>query len=104
MFSSRLAFALRHMSTKAQKVGLVGMGHVGDAVLHNLRRQGFQVTAIQDISAKQCQGYPEEIRVVSSAKEVAQVSDVVVTGEAHKQFILTITYLYRVSYEFLCSN
>ena len=63
------------------KVGIVGMGHVGNAVCHNLLRNGFTVTAITDIKAENCQGYPESIEVKGSAREVAEMSDIVVSGK-----------------------
>ena len=57
------------------------MGHVGNAVLHNLLRNGHTVTAITDIKADNCKGFPENIAVKGSAREVAEMSDIVVSGE-----------------------
>ena len=57
-----------------------GMGHVGTAVANNLLRKGFIVSAITDIKPELCQGFPESVAVVDSAKEVAERSDVIVTG------------------------
>ena len=59
---------------------LSGMGHVGTAVANNLLRKGFIVSAITDIKPELCQGFPESVAVVDSAKEVAEMSDVIVTG------------------------
>ena len=56
------------------------MGHVGNAVANNLLRKGFLVSAITDIRPELCQGFPDSVRVVDSAKEVAELSDVIVTG------------------------
>lgn len=56
------------------------MGHVGNAVCHNLLRNGYQVAAITDIKAEKCQGFPSSIAVKGSAREVAEVSDIVVSG------------------------
>ena len=58
----------------------LGMGHVGNAVANNLLRKGFVVSAITDIKPELCQGFPDSVRVVESAKEVADLSDVIVTG------------------------
>jgi len=63
-----------------QTVGLVGMGHVGAAVTNNLLRNGFTISAVTDIKSELCEGYPESIKVVSTPKEVAEMSDVIVTG------------------------
>ena len=59
---------------------VLGMGHVGNAVANNLLRKGFVVSAITDIKPELCQGFPDSVRVVESAKEVADLSDVIVTG------------------------
>merc|ERR1711923_392315 len=62
------------------KVGIVGMGHVGNAVCNNLLRKGYTVTAITDIKPDNCKGYPESIAVKGSAREVAEMSDIVDSG------------------------
>ena len=62
------------------KSAVLGMGHVGNAVANNLLRKGFLVSAITDIRPKLCRGFPDSVRVVDSAKEVAELSDVIVTG------------------------
>merc|ERR1712066_120557 len=75
--------SIRALSTgpaKEKRVGLVGMGHVGNAVANNLLRKGFVVSAITDIKPELCQGFPDSVTVVESAKEVADLSDVIVTG------------------------
>lgn len=53
---------------------------MGNAVANNLLRKGFLVSAITDIRPELCQGFPDSVRVVDSAKEVAELSDVIVTG------------------------
>merc|ERR1711962_832177 len=72
--------ALSNGPAKDKRVGLVGMGHVGTAVANNLLRKGFIVSAITDIKPELCKGFPESVAVVDSAKEVAERSDVIVTG------------------------
>jgi len=67
-------------ATSQKRIGIVGMGHVGTAVTNNLLRNGFVVSAVTDIKTELCNGYPESIKVVSTPKEVADVSDVIVTG------------------------
>jgi len=62
------------------KVGIVGMGHVGTAVANNLTKKGIEVTAINDILPDLCKGYPETMKVVQTPAEVAQLSDVIITG------------------------
>lgn len=75
------SLTLRSCSTApAQRVGLVGMGHVGTAVAHNLLRKGFLVSAITDIRPELCQGFPSSVQVVDTAKQVAEASDVIVSG------------------------
>ena len=53
---------------------------MGTAVANNLLRKGFLVSAITDIRPELCQGFPDSVKVVDSAKEVAELSDVIVTG------------------------
>ena len=62
------------------KIGIVGMGHVGNAVCNNLLRKGYTVTAITDIKPDNCKGYPESIAIKGSGREVAEMSDIVVSG------------------------
>ncbi len=57
------------------------MGHVGNAVCHNLLRKGYAVTAITDVNPEKCKGYPAEIAVKKTAREVAELTDIVVTGK-----------------------
>ena len=79
---------------------VLGMGHVGNAVANNLLRKGFVVSAITDIKPELCQGFPDSVRVVESAKEVADLSDVIVTGvhpSLLKQFQLKSTRFAKTS-------
>lgn len=64
----------------SRTVGVVGMGHVGQAVTKNLLKKGYVVTAMTDIKPDLCKGYPDSIKVVNTAAEVAQLCDVVITG------------------------
>lgn len=66
------------------------MGHVGAAVTKNLLRNGFQVTAINDIKPELCQGYPDSVQVLATAAEVAQLCDVVVTGLPKPHHVLEV--------------
>lgn len=78
----QLRTASRHLADDARtkKIGIIGMGHVGTAVTKNLLRKEFNVTAITDIRPELCQGYPSSIQVAGSAREVAELADVIVTG------------------------
>merc|ERR1719402_1662082 len=80
-FSTSRALSSSNICSSSEKrIGIVGMGHVGTAVANNLLRKGFVVSAITDIKPELCQGYPQNIQVASTPKEVADVSDVIVTG------------------------
>jgi len=67
-------------AAKDAKIGLVGMGHVGTAVTNNLTRNGFNVAAIMDIKPDLCRGYPENISVKNTPREVAEASDIIISG------------------------
>ena len=73
-------FHVTKIVNNGAKVGIVGMGHVGNAVCHNLLRKGYTVTAITDIKPDNCKGYPESIAIKGSGREVAEMSDIVVSG------------------------
>ena len=49
-------------------------------MLRNLTRNGFTVSAINDIDTTKCGGYTNDIKIARTAREVAQESDVIVTG------------------------
>ena len=76
------------------KSAVLGMGHVGNAVANNLLRKGFLVSAITDIRPELCQGFPDSVRVVDSAKEVAELSDVIVTGIIVDNCVFGIVFLF----------
>ena len=43
-------------------------------------RNGYTVTAMNDIKAENCKGFPESIAIKNTAREVAEMSDIVVSG------------------------
>ena len=53
---------------------------LGDAVLKNLLRRGFNVVAITDVDLTKCNGYDSNIEVKRTNREVTQMSDVVISG------------------------
>merc|ERR1711997_1348431 len=67
-------------SAKEKKIGVVGMGHVGTAVANNLIRNGYNVANIMDIKSELCRGFPENIQVLKTPREVAEESDVIISG------------------------
>ena len=71
------------------------MGHVGTAVANNLLRKGFLVSAITDIKPELCQGFPDSVKVVDTAKEVAELSDVIVTGLFLSHFSTEVNQAYQ---------
>ena len=53
---------------------------LGDAVCKNLLRNGFNVSAIYDIDLDKCKGYSADINIKSSPKEVAEESQIIISG------------------------
>ena len=53
---------------------------LGDAVLKNLQRNGFVVSTIYDIYPEKCKGYDPTVQIKSSPKEVAEESDIIISG------------------------
>ena len=68
-------------SLKSKKVGIIGLGNVGNALIKNLERTGYTVTSILDIDKER---YVEfEDRAFSkpdNAKSLAEEVDIVFTG------------------------
>ena len=52
----------------------------GDAVLKNLLRNGFTVSAVCDINPEKCTGYDPAVQVKSSPKDVAEESEIIISG------------------------
>ena len=53
---------------------------LGDAVLKNLLRNGFTVSTMCDIIPDRCKGYDPVVQVKPSPKEVAEESDIMISG------------------------
>ena len=67
---------------KSKKIGLIGMGNVGDAVYYNLTRSGFNVVSVTDVVKGKCSSYATNtIKVRDTNREVAQDADIVITSE-----------------------
>jgi hypothetical protein len=80
---SNHGFNLRCISSniKDTKIGMIGMGGVGDCLFNNLGRNGFKVATVTDIDLGKCDKYKSDgCSVVGSAKEVAEASDVIISG------------------------
>ncbi len=78
-----LGLQARCMSSnlKDTKIGLIGMGGVGDCLFNNLGRNGFKVSVVTDIDLKKCGKYKDSgASVASTAKEVAETTDVIISG------------------------
>ncbi|KAL7637070.1 UNVERIFIED_CONTAM: hypothetical protein RMT77_012828 [Armadillidium vulgare] len=66
--------------SKASKIGIVGCGNVGNAVAKNLLKKGFPVVGMFDTYSHKMDDMPKEIKKCSSPREVAEISDVCITG------------------------
>ena len=56
------------------------MFHIWKIENNNLLRKGYNVTAMNDIKTENCRGFPDSIAVKNTAREVAEMSDIVVSG------------------------
>jgi len=63
-----------------KKIGIVGMGNVGDAVLGNLRRQKIHVDYIYDVVPSRCQGRGNDVAVARSPRHLAEKVDIIISG------------------------
>jgi 3-hydroxyisobutyrate dehydrogenase-like beta-hydroxyacid dehydrogenase len=65
-------------ATNIRRVGLIGLGKMGNPMARHLRKAGFEVTAT-DISADACRAADAAgIKTVATAREVAAASDFVI--------------------------
>ena len=73
----------RLMSTEPNvnpRVGIIGIGNVGAAVAHNLLKSKQRLTSVYDVCPEALRTIPENITRAGSAREVAEMSDVVLTA------------------------
>ncbi|MCV0391897.1 MAG: NAD(P)-dependent oxidoreductase [Nitrosopumilus sp.] len=61
------------------KVGIIGLGMLGNAVALNLLDEGFELTVYNRTKEKTLQVGKKGAKVVSTPKEVAECSDIVIT-------------------------
>jgi 3-hydroxyisobutyrate dehydrogenase len=65
-------------STKMVKIGIIGLGMLGNAVALHLLDSGFEVTVYNRTKEKTIQAREKGAKVVTSPKDVAENSDIVI--------------------------
>ena len=60
-------------SLKDRKIGVIGLGMVGKALIKNLTKAGYSVTTILDINTDMYKLFPE-LQPAESPQQLAQVS------------------------------
>ena len=60
------------------RIGIIGMGHVGDAVIKNLQKHNFNVTTLLDIDRSRCEGF--SCNIAQNPRELINEVDVVVSA------------------------
>jgi len=73
--------SVRNNSTdiKQKKIGIIGMGQVGNALTTNLLKHGYNVTTVLDTNVKLCELFPQ-CAITKSPKEVAISNDIILSG------------------------
>ncbi|KAK7069189.1 hypothetical protein SK128_023779 [Halocaridina rubra] len=66
--------------SKSTKIGIVGCGNVGNAVAHNLVKNGYNVVAAFDTDSTTVGQMPMGIAHAKTPREVTEMTDVIVTG------------------------
>ena len=66
-------------NTGIKKIGIVGLGMLGEAVASHLTRSGFDVTAYNRTEEKTLRLREQGVRVVNTPREVAERSELVIT-------------------------
>ena len=62
-----------------KRIGIVGVGMVGNAVINNLQKQNFKVTSIYDIERSKCEEFTD-CHIEDSPRAVAEQSDVIISA------------------------
>jgi len=80
-----LAKQIRFLSSssqdlKAKKIGVIGLGNVGNAVVKNLQRAGYNIAAVLDVDKARCTEFKDIASLPDSPKCLAQQVDVVFTA------------------------
>jgi 3-hydroxyisobutyrate dehydrogenase len=65
---------------KERKIGVIGLGMVGNALVKNLKREGYSVTSVLDSDASKYAEFTSFSTPASSPMELAQAVDVVFTA------------------------
>ncbi len=66
-------------STKMTKIGIIGLGMLGNAIALHLLDSGFEVTVYNRTKEKTIQAKEKGAKVVTSPKEVAKNSELIIT-------------------------
>lgn len=77
IFSS--AFHRHFSNIKVARVGIVGLGNIGEAVAKNVLKNGYNLAAVCDLDTTKMNNYPEHMRQ-GSLKKLTEETDVVVTA------------------------
>lgn len=75
----KTAFRNLTTATKETKVGIIGCGQVGNAVCHNLTRDGYTVVGVCDTDASKLEDIPASIERMASPADVVKASEVIFT-------------------------
>jgi len=67
-------------SLKAKKIGVIGLGMVGNALVKNLKREGYTVTSMLDTDTDRYSEFTSFCNPAKSPKDLAQAVDVVFTA------------------------
>ena len=62
------------------RIGIIGLGNVGSSIAFNLLRSGQKLTSVYDIHSEALADIPENVVRANSPKELAEMSDVVLTA------------------------
>lgn len=70
---------LSSLPLKERRIGVIGLGNVGDALVRNLQKTGYNVTTVLDVDKTKCTQF-SPIKTSSSPAEVVEETDVVFTA------------------------
>ena len=77
------------LGLKERKIGVIGLGNVGDALVKNLRRTGYNVTSVLDVKTSLCSQFPD-CKASKSPAEMVEETDVVFTALPMPQHVKAV--------------
>lgn len=68
-----------NVALKDRRIGVIGLGNVGEALVKNLKNTGYNVTSVLDVDKTKCEKF-STLKTASSTAELVAENDVIFTA------------------------